>query len=61
VVLDVKGSFREHIVMLNKLEGVSGTEVRTREQLHSVDGLIIPGGALTLIPRQNLAAWMCTP
>jgi hypothetical protein len=42
----VQGSFREHIVMLNKLEGVTGVEVRTREQLHSVDGLIIPGGAL---------------
>lgn len=35
--------------MLNKLEGVSGMEVRTREQLHSVDGLIIPGGAFNLL------------
>ena len=40
----LQGSFREHVLMLNKLPGVEGREVRTREQLLSVDSLIIPGG-----------------
>ena len=40
----LQGSFREHVLMLNKLPGVTGREVRTKEQLLSVDSLIIPGG-----------------
>ena len=48
-VLALQGSFREHISSLTKLSGVTGVEVRTREQLASVDGLIIPGGAFLLL------------
>ena len=43
-VLALQGAFREHIAHLNKLPGVSAVEVRRKEQLADVDGLIIPGG-----------------
>lgn len=42
--LTAQGSFREHISSLNRLTGVTGVEIRTKEQLAAVDGLIIPGG-----------------
>ena len=40
----VQGSFREHITSLKQIEGVKATEVRTKEELQQIDGLIIPGG-----------------
>jgi 5'-phosphate synthase pdxT subunit len=46
-VLALQGSFREHMAMLQKLEGVEVIEVRSREELESVAGLIIPGGEST--------------
>ena len=46
-VLALQGAFREHIAHLNKLPGVSQVEVRRKEQLADVDGLIIPGGDCT--------------
>lgn len=42
-VLALQGSFREHLTALRRLPGVVAVEVRTVEQLSSVDGLIIPG------------------
>ena len=42
-VLALQGSFREHMSLLNMVEGVSVIEVRTKEELESVSGLIIPG------------------
>jgi pyridoxal 5'-phosphate synthase pdxT subunit len=42
-VLALQGSFREHMASLRRLPGVEAVEVRTAEQLRSVDGLIIPG------------------
>jgi hypothetical protein len=45
-VLALQGAFREHLACLRKLPGVHAVEVRTKEQLASVDGLVIPGGAL---------------
>ena len=42
-VLALQGSFREHIASLRRLPSVEAIEVRTKEQLRSVDGLIIPG------------------
>jgi 5'-phosphate synthase pdxT subunit len=49
-VLAVQGNFREHIAMLARL-GVDGSEVRKPEQLHGLDGLIVPGGESTAIGR----------
>lgn len=46
-VLALQGSFREHMALLSQLPGVQVVEVRTREQLSSVAGLIIPGGEST--------------
>lgn len=42
-VLALQGSFREHMTSLRRLPNVEAVEVRTKEQLSSVDGLIIPG------------------
>jgi 5'-phosphate synthase pdxT subunit len=46
----VQGNFREHIAMLSRL-GVEASEVRQPEQLHGLDGLVIPGGESTAIGR----------
>ena len=43
-VLALQGAFREHIAHLNRLSGVQTVEVRTKEQLADLDGLVIPGG-----------------
>lgn len=45
-VLALQGAFREHRELLESL-GVTVTEVRTPEQLASVDALVIPGGEST--------------
>ena len=42
-VLALQGSFREHMTLLQQVEGVTVIEVRTKEELDSVSGLIIPG------------------
>ena len=42
-VLALQGSFREHMTCLSKVPGVEAVEVRTKEELSSVAGLIIPG------------------
>lgn len=49
-VLAVQGNFREHAAMLREL-GADVTEVRLPEQLHGLDGLVIPGGESTAITR----------
>lgn len=46
-VLALQGAFREHLNMLNLVPGVESAEVRTLEQLCSIDGLVIPGGEST--------------
>jgi 5'-phosphate synthase pdxT subunit len=45
-VLALQGDFREHIAILEKLH-VDAVEVRTKDELDSIDGLIIPGGEST--------------
>lgn len=45
-VLALQGSFREHMALLQKC-GVEVVEVRSKEELDSVAGLIIPGGEST--------------
>ena len=46
-VLALQGSFAEHVTVLKRIEGVQAFEVRTKEELQSADGLIIPGGEST--------------
>jgi len=46
-VLALQGDFSEHIHMLQKIPNVIPVEVRNKEDLASVDGLIIPGGEST--------------
>jgi 5'-phosphate synthase pdxT subunit len=59
-VLALQGDFREHLQALGAL-GVTACEVRTREQLAIVDGLIIPGGESTTIARLLLAYELLDP
>ena len=47
-VLALQGAFIEHLKSLRALE-VDGIEVRTAEELSTVDALIIPGGESTTI------------
>ena len=47
-VLALQGAFIEHIKILKSL-GVEAVEVRLPEDLHDLDGLIIPGGESTTI------------
>jgi 5'-phosphate synthase pdxT subunit len=47
-VLALQGAFIEHLHMLQRL-GVEGAEVRLPQELHDLDGLIIPGGESTTI------------
>ena len=49
-VLAVQGNFREHAAMLRRL-GADSVEVRKPEQLHGLDGLVIPGGESTTFMR----------
>lgn len=46
-VLALQGSVVEHIKALSRIQGVTACEVRTLEELESVDGIIIPGGEST--------------
>jgi len=46
-VLALQGSFREHVRMLNSIADAVAIEVRTKEELDAVDGLVIPGGEST--------------
>ena len=47
-VLALQGAFREHIAHLNRLPGVKSVEVRNKEQLADLDGLVIPGGTFLI-------------
>ncbi len=49
-ILALQGNFREHAAMLRRL-GADVVEVRKREQLDGIDGLVIPGGESTAIMR----------
>ena len=49
-VLALQGAFREHAAALGKL-GADVVEVRLPEELHGLDGLVIPGGESTTIMR----------
>ena len=49
-VLAVQGNFREHAAMLRRL-GADVLEVRKREQVEGLDGLVIPGGESTTFMR----------
>ncbi len=47
-VLALQGAFTEHVVMLARL-GVPSREVRKKQDLAGLDGLIIPGGESTAV------------
>lgn len=48
-VLAFQGSIKEHIYSLSQLENVSVLEVKNKEDLNKVSGLILPGGESTVI------------
>lgn len=49
-VLALQGDFREHLAVVRRL-GVEGVEVRTPDELDSIDAVIVPGGESTAIGR----------
>ena len=49
-VLALQGAFQKHLDVIKKL-GAAGVEIRTAEDLDSIDGLIIPGGESTVIAK----------
>ncbi len=49
-VFALQGDVREHLQLLTSL-GVESIEVRNKEQLATVDGLILPGGESTTISK----------
>jgi 5'-phosphate synthase pdxT subunit len=49
-VLALQGNFREHAAMLRGLDA-EPVEVRRRDQLAGLDGLVVPGGESTAIGR----------
>lgn len=48
--LALQGDFREHLAVVRRL-GAEGIEVRTVEELETIDALLIPGGESTAIGR----------
>lgn len=50
-VLAIQGAFREHRRLLEEL-GAEVVEVRSKEDLEGIEGLIIPGGESTAIGKQ---------
>lgn len=50
-VMALQGSFAEHLVQLERLEGVRGVQVRTVAELETVDAIILPGGESTALRR----------
>jgi pyridoxal 5'-phosphate synthase pdxT subunit len=49
-ILAVQGNFREHAAMLRRL-GAEPVEIRKPEEMHGLDGLVIPGGESTTFMR----------
>lgn len=49
-VLAMQGAFQKHLDMV-KIIGAEGVEIRTSDDLDSIDGLIIPGGESTVIAK----------
>lgn len=59
-VLALQGAFAAHIVILRDL-GVDAFEVKTNEQLASVDALVIPGGESTTMSMLLVKGGMLEP
>ena len=50
-VLAIQGAVAEHLELLNQIPDVCAQEVKYRDELNEIDGLIIPGGESTAIGR----------
>lgn len=48
-VLSLQGSVAEHMKMLSRIQGITPWEVRSREDMESISGIILPGGESTTI------------
>jgi 5'-phosphate synthase pdxT subunit len=59
-VLALQGDFREHLAVLRGL-GAEAVEVRTTDELDTVDALVIPGGESTTIGRLALIYGLIDP
>jgi pyridoxal 5'-phosphate synthase pdxT subunit len=59
-VLALHGDFAEHMTMLRRMD-VRAVEVRVPDQLHGLDGLIIPGGESTTMGKLAVAYNLIQP
>jgi 5'-phosphate synthase pdxT subunit len=59
-VLALQGDFREHISTLRGLN-VEALEVKTLEEIHAIDALVIPGGESTTISKLAIAFGLMDP
>jgi 5'-phosphate synthase pdxT subunit len=59
-VLALQGDFREHIATLRGLN-VETHEVKTLEEIHAIDALVIPGGESTTISKLAIAFGLMDP
>jgi 5'-phosphate synthase pdxT subunit len=59
-VLALQGDFREHIATLRGLN-VGTHEVKTLEEIHAIDALVIPGGESTTISKLAIAFGLMDP
>lgn len=48
-ILALQGSVIEHIEMFNKISNIEAFPIKYEEELHHIDGLVIPGGESTTI------------
>ena len=46
-VLALQGNFSDHIKLLNQFDNIKAIEIRYKEQLSEISGLILPGGEST--------------
>ncbi len=59
-VLALQGDFREHVHMIQRL-GAEAMPIRLPQQLHQIDGIIIPGGESTTIGKLMVEYTMVEP
>lgn len=50
-VLALQGGIEEHHHLLGQIQGITSLDVKYKEQLKEIDGLIIPGGESTTLGR----------
>jgi 5'-phosphate synthase pdxT subunit len=48
-ILDLQGGVEEHFNAINKIKDANAIRIKKKEQLHEIQGLVIPGGESTTL------------